>query len=47
MSAAGTIPPEVAEQLPSTEGAFFPSIDEIAAAQAVIVEGSQRGWCDR
>jgi putative spermidine/putrescine transport system substrate-binding protein len=39
MSAAGTIPPEVAEQLPSTEGAFFPSIDEIAAAQAVIVEG--------
>jgi putative spermidine/putrescine transport system substrate-binding protein len=39
MSAAGTIPPEVAEQLPSTEGAFFPSIEEIDAAKAVIVEG--------
>ncbi|HEU5112643.1 MAG TPA: ABC transporter substrate-binding protein [Acidimicrobiia bacterium] len=39
MSAAGTIPPEVAEQLPSTEGAFFPSIEEIEAASAVIVEG--------
>jgi putative spermidine/putrescine transport system substrate-binding protein len=39
MTAAGTIPPEIAEQLPSTEGAFFPSIDEISAAQAVIVEG--------
>jgi putative spermidine/putrescine transport system substrate-binding protein len=39
MSAAGTIPPEVSEQLPSTEGAFFPSIEEIEAASAVIVEG--------
>jgi putative spermidine/putrescine transport system substrate-binding protein len=39
MSAAGTIPPEVAEQLPSTEGAFFPSIEEIEAASAVIVDG--------
>jgi putative spermidine/putrescine transport system substrate-binding protein len=39
MSAAGTIPPEIAEQLPSTEGAFFPSIEEIEAASAVIVEG--------
>ena len=39
MSAAGTIPSEVAEQLPSTEGAFFPSIEEIAAATTVITEG--------
>jgi putative spermidine/putrescine transport system substrate-binding protein len=39
MSAAGTIPDEVAEQLPSTEGAFFPSIEEIEAASAVIVDG--------
>ncbi|MGH8948869.1 MAG: ABC transporter substrate-binding protein, partial [Acidimicrobiia bacterium] len=39
MTAAGTIPPEVAEQLPSTEGAFFPSIEEIDAAKAVIVGG--------
>jgi putative spermidine/putrescine transport system substrate-binding protein len=39
MSAAGTIPAEVLEQLPSTEGAFFPSIAEIEAAKAVIVAG--------
>lgn len=39
MTAAGTIPAEIAEQLPSTEGAFFPSIEEIEAASAVIVEG--------
>ena len=39
MSAAGTIPADVAEQLPSTEGAFFPTIEEIDAAKAVIVEG--------
>ena len=39
MTEAGTIPAEVAEQLPSTEGAFFPTIDEIAAASAVITEG--------
>jgi putative spermidine/putrescine transport system substrate-binding protein len=39
MTAAGTVPPEVAEQLPSTEGAFFPTIEEITAASAVIVEG--------
>jgi putative spermidine/putrescine transport system substrate-binding protein len=37
MSAAGTIPAEVLDQLPSTEGAFFPSIDEISAAREVIV----------
>jgi putative spermidine/putrescine transport system substrate-binding protein len=39
MSAAGTIPAEVAELLPSTEGAFFPSVEELDAAKAVIVEG--------
>jgi putative spermidine/putrescine transport system substrate-binding protein len=39
MSAAGTIPAEVLDQLPSTEGAFFPSIDEISAASAVITAG--------
>jgi len=39
MSAAGTIPAEVLAQLPSTEGSFFPTIDEINAAKAVIVAG--------
>ena len=39
MTAAGTIPAEVAEQLPSTEGAFFPTIEEITAASDVIVAG--------
>lgn len=39
MSAAGTIPEDVLAQLPSTEGAYFPTIDEINAAKAVIVEG--------
>lgn len=39
MSAAGTIPDEVAEQLPSTEGAFFPTIEEITAASDVITAG--------
>jgi putative spermidine/putrescine transport system substrate-binding protein len=39
MSAAGKIPENVLSQLPSTEGAFFPSIAEIEAARAVITEG--------
>ena len=39
MMAAGTIPAEVSAQLPSTEGAFFPTIDEINSAKAVISEG--------
>jgi putative spermidine/putrescine transport system substrate-binding protein len=39
MSEAGTLPADVAEQLPSTEGAFFPSIEETDAAKAVIVDG--------
>jgi putative spermidine/putrescine transport system substrate-binding protein len=39
MSAAGTIPADVLAQLPSTEGAYFPSIAEIEAARTVITEG--------
>jgi putative spermidine/putrescine transport system substrate-binding protein len=39
MSAAGTIPEDVLAQLPSTEGAYFPTIEEIEAARAVITEG--------
>ena len=39
MLAAGTIPADVAAQLPSTEGAYFPTIEEITAAKAVITEG--------
>jgi putative spermidine/putrescine transport system substrate-binding protein len=39
MSAAGTIPDDVLAQLPSTEGAYFPTIDEINAAKAVITAG--------
>ena len=38
MSAAGTIPEDLLAQLPSTEGAFFPTIDEINAAKAIITE---------
>ena len=39
MTAAGTIPAEVAAQLPSTEGAYFPTIDEINSAKTIITEG--------
>jgi putative spermidine/putrescine transport system substrate-binding protein len=39
MSAAGTIPEDVLSQLPSTEGAYFPTIAEIEAARTVITEG--------
>jgi putative spermidine/putrescine transport system substrate-binding protein len=39
MMAAGTIPAEISAQLPSTEGAYFPTIDEINAAKVVISEG--------
>jgi putative spermidine/putrescine transport system substrate-binding protein len=39
MLAAGTVPAETAAQLPSTEGAFFPTIDEINAAKAIITAG--------
>jgi putative spermidine/putrescine transport system substrate-binding protein len=39
MMEAGSIPAEMAAQLPSTEGAFFPTIDEINAAKAIITEG--------
>ena len=39
MSAAGTIPEDLLAQLPSTEGAYFPTIEDINAAKAVISEG--------
>jgi putative spermidine/putrescine transport system substrate-binding protein len=39
MTEAGTVPDDVAAQLPSTEGAFFPTIEEITAASEVIVAG--------
>jgi putative spermidine/putrescine transport system substrate-binding protein len=39
MNAAGTIPAEVFEQLPSIEGAYFPTIEEVNAAKAVITTG--------
>ena len=39
MLAAGTVPAELSAQLPSTEGAFFPTIDEINAAKKIITEG--------
>lgn len=39
MIAADKIPQEMLNQLPSTEGAYFPTIEEINAAKAVIAEG--------
>lgn len=39
MRSAGTIPEDLLAQLPSTEGAYFPTIEEINAAKAVIAEG--------
>ncbi len=39
MTEAGTVPAAVAAQLPSTEGAYFPTVAEIDAAKAVIVGG--------
>ena len=39
MVEAGTIPADMLAQLPSTEGAYFPTIDEINAAKAVITAG--------
>jgi putative spermidine/putrescine transport system substrate-binding protein len=39
MSAAGTIPAAVLEQLPSTEGALFPTIAQIDAARTTVTEG--------
>jgi hypothetical protein len=39
MIAAGSIPDEVSSQLPSTEGAYFPTIDEINSAKKVITDG--------
>ena len=39
MVAADKIPQEMLDQLPSTEGAYFPTIEDINAAKAVIAEG--------
>lgn len=39
MVAADKIPQELLNQLPSVEGAYFPTIEEINAAKAVIAEG--------
>jgi putative spermidine/putrescine transport system substrate-binding protein len=39
MTEAGTVPAETASQLPSVEGAYFPTIADIDAAKAVITEG--------
>ncbi len=39
MVAADKIPQDMLDQLPSTEGAYFPTIDEINSAKAVITEG--------
>jgi putative spermidine/putrescine transport system substrate-binding protein len=39
MNAAGAVPAKVFEQLPSIEGAYFPTIAEIDAAKQVIVSG--------
>ncbi len=36
---AGSVPEEISSQLPSTAGAYFPTIDEINAAKAVITAG--------
>jgi putative spermidine/putrescine transport system substrate-binding protein len=39
MVASGSIPDEILSQLPSTEGAYFPTIEEIEEARTVITEG--------
>jgi putative spermidine/putrescine transport system substrate-binding protein len=39
MLAADKVPQELAAQLPSTEGAYFPTIDEINAAKEIITTG--------
>jgi putative spermidine/putrescine transport system substrate-binding protein len=39
MVAADKIPADMLAQLPSTEGAYFPTIDDINAAKKVITEG--------
>jgi len=39
MNAAGSVPAEVFEQLPNIEGAYFPTVEEIKAARAIIAEG--------
>ena len=39
MTDAGTVPADVAGQLPSVEGSYFPTIADIDAAKTVITEG--------
>lgn len=39
MIAADKIPQDMLDQLPSTEGAYFPTIEDINAAKTVITEG--------
>ena len=39
MNAAGSIPADVFAQLPSIEGAYFPTVAEITSARAIIAEG--------
>lgn len=39
MTQAGSIPADMAAQLPNTDGAYFPTIEEINAAKAIITEG--------
>lgn len=39
MVAADKIPQEMLDQLPSTEGAYFPTIDAINSAKTIITEG--------
>ena len=39
MNAAGSIPAEVFAQLPSIEGAYFPTVADITAAREIIAEG--------
>ena len=39
MNAAGKIPDEVFAQLPSIEGAYFPTVADITAARDIIAEG--------
>jgi len=39
MNAAGSVPAELFEQLPSIEGAYFPTIADLQAATKIVVEG--------
>jgi hypothetical protein len=39
MNAAGSIPDEVFAQLPSIEGAYFPTVADITSARDIIANG--------